>query len=252
MAEPAPQPPDEADSLFAVPLDEFTEARNELARELKGSGDEELAERVQGLRKPTRAAWAINQAARAEPKLRDRLLKAAGELAAAQEQLLRNGEREGFDRARERLSEAVEALLAEAEAQLERGGGASAAMLDRARDTLEAAAGAEELRAELAAARVSHDWEPGALGGLEDAAAETADGERTPSAAEGRRLEKAERRLDAAQEELDATRERLERALERAEEARRELSDAETEVEKAEKRLEDAEEKAEAARDAVG
>ena len=58
---------DEIDQLFALPLDEFTAARNELARRLKQDGDAEAAEGVRGLAKPTVAAWAVNQLARREP-----------------------------------------------------------------------------------------------------------------------------------------------------------------------------------------
>lgn len=48
---------DDLDGLYALPLAEFTEARNALA---KSSGDKSIAK----LKKPSAAAWALNQAAR--------------------------------------------------------------------------------------------------------------------------------------------------------------------------------------------
>jgi chromosome segregation ATPase len=55
----------EVDRLYGLPLDEFTAARNSLARELKRSGDSAAATRVQELKKPSR------QLKRAERELED-------------------------------------------------------------------------------------------------------------------------------------------------------------------------------------
>jgi hypothetical protein len=57
-------PPDEAAELYALPLDEFTSARNDLARSLSETGDKEAAAAVRKLKKPGLAAWSINQLAR--------------------------------------------------------------------------------------------------------------------------------------------------------------------------------------------
>jgi hypothetical protein len=45
------------DELYQLPLDEFTAARNALAKSLKG----EEAESVKRLQKPTIVPWAVNQ-----------------------------------------------------------------------------------------------------------------------------------------------------------------------------------------------
>ncbi len=55
---------DAADELYALPIDEFVEARNALAKRLKSEGDGDVAARVKALRKPTVAAWLTNQLAR--------------------------------------------------------------------------------------------------------------------------------------------------------------------------------------------
>src|SRR5687767_10506813 len=51
----------EIDTLFQLPLAEFTAARNTLASRLKKDGRGEDAERVKGLAKPPASAWAVNQ-----------------------------------------------------------------------------------------------------------------------------------------------------------------------------------------------
>src|SRR5439155_128287 len=65
----------ELDGLYGLPLDEFTAARNRLARTLAQEGDPR-AEEVRRLPKPTPAVWAINQLARREPRAVRRLLSA--------------------------------------------------------------------------------------------------------------------------------------------------------------------------------
>ena len=52
---------DDLDALFALPLTEFTAARNALATRLKKAGETGDAERIKALVKPSVAAWAVNQ-----------------------------------------------------------------------------------------------------------------------------------------------------------------------------------------------
>jgi hypothetical protein len=52
---------DDIDSLFRLPLAEFTGARNALAARLKQSGRQDDADRVKLLVKPSISAWAVNQ-----------------------------------------------------------------------------------------------------------------------------------------------------------------------------------------------
>ena len=52
------------DELFAVPLADFTAQRDALVKELKAAGDKEAAAEVKALRRPTVAAWAVNQVVR--------------------------------------------------------------------------------------------------------------------------------------------------------------------------------------------
>lgn len=63
-------PVDSPDDLYGLPLDEFTAARNRLAKE---TGDKAIAK----LKKPSATAWALNQAARAHKGDVARFLHAA-------------------------------------------------------------------------------------------------------------------------------------------------------------------------------
>jgi hypothetical protein len=68
------------DSLYELPLDEFTKARDELARRLKAAGNTKAAAEVRRARKPTLPAWAANQAVRKAPIEWERLRRAVREL----------------------------------------------------------------------------------------------------------------------------------------------------------------------------
>lgn len=68
------------DSLFELPLDEFTKARDERARRLKAAGDTKAAAEVRRARKPTLPAWVANQVVRKAPVEWERLRRAIREL----------------------------------------------------------------------------------------------------------------------------------------------------------------------------
>lgn len=64
------------ESLYELPLDEFTEARDALARRLKAAGNTEAAAEVRRARRPTLPAWAANQVVRKAPVDWERLQRA--------------------------------------------------------------------------------------------------------------------------------------------------------------------------------
>ncbi|UPW11783.1 hypothetical protein M1C59_13445 [Gordonia terrae] len=72
------------DELYGLAPDAFVKRRNELAREAKADGDRELAGRIDKLRRPTQAAWAINQWVRAHPDDSALIAELASELTVAQ------------------------------------------------------------------------------------------------------------------------------------------------------------------------
>jgi hypothetical protein len=80
-----------AGALYAAPAGEFIARRNELAKELKASGDQLGATRLKALRKPTVAAWLTNLVARELPDEIDDLLALGDEFREATADL--DGER---------------------------------------------------------------------------------------------------------------------------------------------------------------
>jgi DNA repair exonuclease SbcCD ATPase subunit len=74
----------EIDSLFQLPLSEFTSARNALATRLKKAGQAEPAEAVKGLQKPSLSAWTVNQLFWKHRGAFDRLLDAGLKFRTAQ------------------------------------------------------------------------------------------------------------------------------------------------------------------------
>jgi hypothetical protein len=106
------------DRLYALPLDEFTAARDELARSMRHAGDDAAATAVKRLRKPSVAAWALNRVRRQDPQRSDQLIEAGRALREAQESLLAGGGREPLERAAAEERQLVGELAGEAEREL--------------------------------------------------------------------------------------------------------------------------------------
>jgi hypothetical protein len=140
---------EELDRLYALPLNEFTAARDELAKRLRADGDRDRADEVKALRKPTVAVWLVNQLARQREVDVKRLLKAGEALGKAQ------ATAKGFAEARNDEQHALGRL---ASAAREAGVGAQAA--DRAVQTLHAASLTDEGRELLKRGRLTEELEP--------------------------------------------------------------------------------------------
>jgi hypothetical protein len=149
---------DEAtDSLYGADLDGFVAERTRLARELRDEGDRAGAERVAKLKKPTVAAWALNQLARGRRRDVDLLLDAGHRLRQAQEGVVGGADREAFEKAQSTQRDALRRLTQEASQLL---GGASSQALSQISGTLRAAAVSEEGRELLARGRFTTPLEP--------------------------------------------------------------------------------------------
>lgn len=142
---------EELDHLYALPLNEFTTARDEVAKRLRGEGERGLADEVKALRKPSVAVWLVNRLAREREVDVKRLLKAGEALAKAQAAATRND----FAQARADEQRALERL---ASAAREAGVGPQAA--DRAIQILRAASLTEEGRDLLKRGRLTEELEP--------------------------------------------------------------------------------------------
>jgi hypothetical protein len=73
-----------AEQLYGLPLEEFTATRDARAKELRAQGERDLARDVAALRRPTTAAWAVNQLVRARRDEVEQLLALGAALRDAQ------------------------------------------------------------------------------------------------------------------------------------------------------------------------
>jgi hypothetical protein len=109
--------PEDARALYRLPPEQFTAARDALARRLRSSGDREKAEEIRRLRRPNAVAWSLNQVAQEHPGLIDEALATGSELREAMEigdgRLLRDAERATRE-ATDAVVDQAERLLAEA------------------------------------------------------------------------------------------------------------------------------------------
>jgi hypothetical protein len=259
---PTPDADVRAGRLYGLPLDEFTAARNALASELKAEGDPEGAAAVRALRKPSRAAWAVNRLVRSEPELVEALLGAGGELRQAHRQATSGRGAEQLRAAADAERAAVEGLMARAAEVL--GTAPSPALADAMRDTLHAASSDDEARELVRQGRLVEAMRPIGLGPAPAAAparkgkARAPDADRVQAAAERREKEERARQLKAARAEqaalrreadaaqrslvraeqsLTRAREAMDTATERAKDARRRERTARTALAEAERRL---------------
>jgi hypothetical protein len=77
--------------LYGLSLEEFTQARDALAKELRQAGNKEAADEVRALRKPPVSAWTVNQLARRHPQEMKALVKAGEGLRKAQRSAVGGG-----------------------------------------------------------------------------------------------------------------------------------------------------------------
>src|SRR5258708_14447316 len=70
--------------LLAGPLDEFTSRRNAKAKEMKAAGQRDLAAEVDTVKKPPVSVWAVNQLARRNKPVLERVRRAGEAVVQAQ------------------------------------------------------------------------------------------------------------------------------------------------------------------------
>jgi hypothetical protein len=225
------------DELYAVDLDEFTARRDARAKELRAEGRRAAAQQVKELRKPSVAAWAVNQLARRNRRDVDLLLDAGHRAREAQRGLLEGEDRAGLEQALQTERRALQTLLGAAREILRaRGSDPTPALLEKISQTLRAAAITDEGREAIALGRLTKELEPAgfeAFTGLAPAKrprrqkAKKTDGAATPRA----ELQAARKRHEAAQERLRTVERRLKEAEGEAKDLRRQLQRADDDVE---------------------
>jgi len=148
-----------ADLVYGLPLEEFTDGRNAVAKELRDRGLAAESDAVKALAKPSVAAWAVNQLSRRRHADLDEFLEAA---AAARDAQL--GGTADMREAIARQRSALETLVAAARDEL--GGAASETVTARIRQTLEAAAVDDSAADAVREGRLVKELEPAGFGTL--------------------------------------------------------------------------------------
>lgn len=224
----------EIDELYSLPLGEFVARRDELARALREEGEREQAAETKSLRKPSVAAWAINQLARHEKAAVGELLDAGKRLRAAHEKLLSGGSAEALQRASEAERDALRGLTRAAERVLADAGlSTTSGTLERVRETLHAAAVDEQVAELVGAGRVTADEEATGFGLDLLAAAPRRTATPRPTATE----ERSEERTHEARERLETAEARLRDARAAVKEAQRTVKEHTRARERAEREL---------------
>ena len=155
----------EIDRLYALPLEEFTRERDALSKRLRADGDRDSAAAVKSLKKPSVAAWAVNQVRRDRPEDVRSLLDVTEELHRVYAGLSSAGARERLAEAADMQRELIRSLVRCAQQLLEAGGhNASEGTLNKVADTLRAAALDDELREQVSAGRVVKEQRAAGLG----------------------------------------------------------------------------------------
>jgi hypothetical protein len=250
------KPPDAVDQaaadLYALPPEEFVKARDARARDLKAEGKQDEAEAVRRLRKPTLAAWAVNQLARERELDVRRLLKAGERLKEG------DADESDFLEARQEESAVIRRLLRGARELLEAvGHKPSDSTLESVSSMLRSAAVDAEGRKQLAEGRVTQQLEPGGFELfstlLESARPAQKRGAKrgTDRAAERHRRRAAQRKAEEAAAEADAIERELLRGEQRVTDVERELRDAERQAKALRAKAKRAREKADRAKTRV-
>lgn len=217
------------DALYALPLDEFTAARDALAADLRASDDKPGAAEVKKLRKPSLAAWAVNQVARQDLtsmtslfELRNKIESAssAAEMRAASEER------------RHLIAELVKA----SERVLRDAGHAVGANTVQAITQTFHAGDTDEDRDALEKGRLTRELSPSGFGGFAPAfgPSAAAEAETDPKVEEKRRraeelaeeADQAEAEVERLEQEVAAAERTLQRAEARVQAARRSAEQA--------------------------
>src|SRR5262245_46026593 len=231
MADPVDEA---AELLYGLPLDEFTEARNAAAKELRDRGLREEADAVKAFAKPSVAAWAVNQLTRRRHADLDEFLDAA--VAARDARLGGKPEaREAIKHQRDTLEKLVRA------AREELGGKPTESVTAKIRQTLEAAAVDDEAAEDVRRGRLAKELEPAGFGTL--AAHAPPAGKKPARAAQSgaaakKALAEARSRLREAEDELRAAQAEERQAHKRWQQAQGDAEDAAKRAEKIRRELE--------------
>jgi len=236
----------EIDRLYALPLGEFTAARDEGAKQLRADGQRDLADQVKHVRKPTAAVWIVNRLAHEREVDVQRLLKAGEALTKSQVEAASGNAADSFTEARREEQRALE-RLADAARELAEREALGASGIERAIQTLRAASLTAEGRELLKRGRLTEELEPPGFDALS-----AAPKRRTRRAKPTERKDDREERrrvLNEARERVGQLRSKERELVKAARAARAEAERAEREAAASRKRADAEDAKAAAAAD---
>lgn len=143
------------DSLYALPVADFVVARDALVHRLRVDGVPEEAATVKGLRRPTLAAWAVNQVVRRHADRWAALVAAGSDAQRAQRRALSGVRDSGLREAMATRRELVEELTELAAAALTDAGARPSSHLGDIAATLEAASADPTVAEQVGRAQLS-------------------------------------------------------------------------------------------------
>jgi hypothetical protein len=175
----------DAGDLYGLPLERFVAQRTALSRELRAEGRRAEAAEIARLRKPSVAAWAVNQLVRTQGASVRELFGAGDRLREAHQRAVSGrGDGEALRAAAEQERAAVDALVSAARGLLTSDGHElSPAIVDRVSETLHAGALEDHARDQVRDGRLERELRHVGLGDPSVAGA----GAATTPAPEGRR-----------------------------------------------------------------
>ena len=242
---------DVVDELYGLDPNEFVAARNELAKRLRKEGDKARAAEVAKLKRPTPAAWAVNQLARWHRADVEELVRLGEQVRDAQDRALAGDEPGDLRQLGRARRDAVAELAGRADRLLVERGGAAGAHAGEVAATLEAASLDAEAGAAVLAGQLSTELEPPSGFGVFDMTVAESRSRPKPKPAPAVEPtaddEEDERARRAAQEAVDGARRRWEERTAQAKEAvarvaagRRSVQEAEAEIARLEELLTEA------------
>lgn len=249
--------------LYGLDPKDFVPARNELAKRLRKSGDRDVAAQVAKLRRPSPAAWAVNQLARRHRADLEELVRLGEALRAAQDSALAGAQPGDLRQAGRARRDAVSRLAGLAEALLDERGGGGAAHTREVASTLEAASLDADAASAVLDGRLSEELQPPSGFGVFDLPDPAPRAVRKPESRPdpelpGRELQEAEDAAAGANRQWEERSAQARAALDLVADARRAVEGEEAEIARlqalladAQHRLRDAAREAERAEDAA-
>ncbi|HET9101779.1 MAG TPA: hypothetical protein VFN55_00380 [Solirubrobacteraceae bacterium] len=252
-----------ATELYGLPLAEFIPERSARVKALRAQKRRDEAAQVAALRKPSVAAWAVNQLIRTQGRAVTRLFEAGDAIATAQA----GGKADALRKASGEQREAIDELMSGAEGLLSsHGHPLSPVTLERVRETLRAASIDAESRERVAGGCLTQELQFAGLGigdlpmvaadapasseadadgsrgaGGAEAAEAEAERERTQALTAARQAQtEARRRMSRAEKALQAARTKHEQAQAALDQAAASLAEASDRAKQAGAELEQA------------